>query len=113
MPHPTSAYFLAALDHLPAIKICRERAPFTVTATVETDEKVGFNEACCWALQTGADAQHLRGLARPRVPFPEATRILWEFEFDDDAMLFALRFGGTVRGPIDVGQWRQSVLGQL
>lgn len=113
MPHPTIACVLAALDHLPAIKTCRERASFPVTATVETDERLNFNEACCWALQTSADTQHLRGLARPRVPFPEATRVLWEFQFDDDAMLFALRFRGTVRGPIDVGQWRQSVLGQL
>ena len=103
MTHPVRALLDIALDLLPAAKACRARASFRAAATVETDERLKFQEACRWSLSTGHH-NHLRGLVRPRLPYPEAERVLWEFQFDDDALLFALRFGGTVRGPINVGQ---------
>ena len=113
MTHPVRALLDIALDHLPAAKACRARASFRAAATVETDERLNFQEACRWSLSEADHDHHLRGLARPRLPYPEAERALWEFQFDDDALLFALRFEGTVRGPIDVDQWRQSVIEQL
>lgn len=113
MTHPVRALLAIALDHLPAAKAYRARASFRATATVETDERLNFQKAWRWVLSKAHHDHHLRGLVRPRLPYPEATQVLWEFQFDDDALLFALRFGGTVRGPINVRQWRQSVIDQL
>ena len=42
--------------------------------------------------------------------YPDADEVLWEFEFDDDALIFVLRFGGEARGRVDVREWRGSVL---
>ncbi len=116
MPAPINADLHHVIDSLKQSVVGQKlqgRFDFDVAVTVETGVGIDFQEACRWALRTCLDDHHLQGLVRPRLPYPEARRALWEFQFDDDALLFALRFGGTVRGPIDVDRWRQSVIDQL
>jgi hypothetical protein len=84
----------------------KDRFEFNATATVET-VSVDYPQAYYWAIpHEGASLRNLEGRALPH-PNPCDDRVLWTFEIDADAMLFAMRFGGVPRCPIDVGTWRQ------
>ena len=51
----------------------------------------------------------LVGRFRSSQAYPDAERVLWEFELEDDAIIFAIRFGGISKGPVDVSKWRLGV----
>lgn len=87
----------------------KQRFEFACGATVETGPSVNFQEACSWAIRPdNAPFRYLDGRVLPHLIHPEGARALWDFEFEADAMLFATRFGGVVRGPVRVSHWRRS-----
>lgn len=76
------------------------RYTFTPTATVETELSVldcGFEYA---------DSGELRGRASRSVRTDDE-RILWLFEYEEDAILFACKIGGIIRGPVNVPHWQR------
>ena len=88
----------------------RSRYDFPVRATVETGVSVDFQEARAWSLKHDRETGNLQGRVLPHRLHPESEWALWEFEFDADAILFNLRFGGVARGPLDVSIWRNEML---
>ena len=112
--HPSLQSFLGRFRQQPVIQKLSARFAFATVATVETGRDVNFQQTCIWALGVeGFANSNLEGRVRPHLIFPEGDYALWDFEFAADAMLFALRFGGISRGPINVDQWRRDRLSAL
>jgi len=108
---PKRALLIARFRETPIVKKLREKFEFVCTATVATGASVDFQQARDWAIPCGGtSSKNLQGRVLPHLIYPEGDHVLWDFEFEGDAMLFALRFGGIVRGPVDVDEWRRSLL---
>ena len=102
-----AASIVAMLQRNPVVQKLKERYDFTATATVETGAGVDLQEARAWAIRDDdASFRYLEGRALSSPIFGEE-RVLWKFEFEEDAILFACRFGGIIRGPISVSDWRR------
>lgn len=92
--HPM-AQFIARFKERPEVRAIILRFEFTPVATVETKD-VKFAEARGWALALDY-SRKLQGRVRPHRHCPERDDALWEFELEEDAILFACKFGGTIR----------------
>jgi hypothetical protein len=91
----------------PIVQRLMGRSNFTSAATVETGRGVDLQQARAWCIPTQQTrVRNLTGRALP-TPIFGHERVLWSFEFEADAILFACRFGGIVRGPISVSDWRR------
>lgn len=103
--------FMARFREHPLVRTLEERFEFATVATVET-KRAGFRKARDWALAPEPFRQ-LQGRVRPHNLHPESGHVLWEFEHEDDAILFACKFGGQARGPVDPTVWRAAVLKEM
>ena len=105
------ALFLASFREAPIVSKLRNKFDFICAATVATGPSVDFQQARDWAIpRDETSVRNLVGRVLPHLIYPEGGHVLWDFEFLDDAMLFVLKFGGNTGGPLDVGEWRRSVL---
>ena len=105
------AQFIARIRTSPVLQAIRTKSEFACAATVETGASVDVYTARVWATPNDdGSSSRLVGRYRFSRAYPDADEVLWEFEFDDDALIFVLRFGGEARGRVDVREWRGSVL---
>ena len=108
---PKRASLIAGFRETALVRMVREKFEFVCKATVATGSSVNFQQARDWAIpRDETSVRNLVGRVLPHLSFPEGGHVLWDFEFEGDAMLFVLKFGGNTGGPLDVGEWRRSVL---
>lgn len=109
-PNHARQTFLVRLHAHPIVQNLCQRFEFTPTATVETGPPVSFQETLVWAIRPhDATLRNLEGRVLPHRLNPESDRVLWDFELEADAMLFALKFGGILSGPRDFATWYGSI----
>ena len=109
-PDTLRPQLVAKLRAHPILQAIREKSEFDCTVTVETGASVDAYQASVWAAAyEGSDHANFLGRFRWNRAYPDAPDVLWEFEVEDDAVLFLGRFGGEGRGRVDVSEWRQSV----
>ncbi len=78
----------------PVVRKLKARYDFDPVATVEAGHLADFERACAWAIPNDDAAfRNLEGRVIPHLIHPEGDRALWDFEFEADARLFALKFG--------------------
>lgn len=104
------AQFLARFKECPEVTAVLARFEFSLAATVETVH-VNFAAARAWAFAPDPIRQ-LQGKVLPHRLHPESDHTLWEFELEDDAVLFACKWGGQIIGSLDASVWRNRVLSQ-
>lgn len=105
------AQFLARFKERPEVRTIQSRFEFTPVATVET-VRADFAVARAWALAPDPIRQ-LQGKVLPRRLHPESDHTLWAFELEEDAILFACKWGGQVTGSLDASVWRNRFLTNL
>jgi hypothetical protein len=89
------------LRSLPIIQTVLDRTEFPVSATVETSLSI-YEAGFSYATSNQPQARWHRSIS------VESGRVLWLFEVEEDAVLFACKFGGEIRGPVPVGLWPRS-----
>lgn len=91
--HNKKRHLADIIRQMPICRAIEDRNTFVAAATVailgrEKWEKASFS----------ASLIPMIGKSRPRRDMLK-DRYLWEFEFDDDAMLFLMNFGGKLTEP--------------
>lgn len=91
--------FVKKLKSLPALRALREATEFPVVATVEND-LARYEEAFRYCTSAKFKARWYRSVRM------RDERVLWLFEDEEDAILFACRMGGEPRGLLCLSYWQ-------
>lgn len=97
MKHPLGSH-VAAFRASPEIQALINPPQFEVAATVESDivqYEAGYHYA---------SSDHIQGMWVRSIR-PRDGRVLWLFQNDEDAILFAFMFGGEIRTPVPLNKW--------
>ena len=100
----TRPAFLELFNKRPEIQKMREVADFPFEVTVETHLsllEIGHSYA--------SDQLQARWYRSIRAT---DERVLWLFESEEDAIQFACKFGGHLRGPVSISAWQRQYFTQ-
>src|SRR5690606_32430708 len=92
--------FARRFNARPEIQVLRERTNFPINATVETDLAL-LEAGVDYGLADQLQARWYRSIRAAD------QRVLWLFESKSDAILFAHKFDGDLKGPVSIEAWQK------